>query len=102
MSELTVKDTEARKRLLSLFDEGTFTELDAFAKSADGEIEVVAGYGSVNGVYAYAFSQDITVDGGAISVAQCAKIKDLRACQENRLPCYWYLRFKWHEAQGRL
>ncbi len=77
MSELTVKDTEARKRLLSLFDEGTFTELDAFAKSADGEIEVVAGYGSVNGVYAYAFSQDITVDGGAISVAQCAKIKKI-------------------------
>ncbi len=77
MSELTVKDTEARKRLLSLFDEGTFTELDAFAKSANGEIEVVAGYGSVNGVYAYAFSQDITVDGGAISVAQCAKIKKI-------------------------
>ncbi len=77
MSELTVKDTEARKRLLSLFDEGTFTELDAFAKSADGEIEVVAGYGSVNGVYAYAFSQDITVDGGAISTAQCAKIKKI-------------------------
>lgn len=77
MSELTVKDTEARKRLLSLFDEGTFTELDAFAKSADGEIEVVAGYGSVNGVYAYAFSQDVTVDGGAISVAQCAKIKKI-------------------------
>ena len=75
MSELTVKNTEARKRLLSLFDEGTFTELDAFAKSADGEIEVVAGYGSVNGVYVYAFSQDVTVDGGAISVAQCAKIK---------------------------
>lgn len=77
MSELTVKDTEARKRLLSLFDEGTFTELDAFAKSANGEIEVVAGYGSVNGIYAYAFSQDVTVDGGAISVAQCAKIKKI-------------------------
>ena len=77
MSELTVKNTEARKRLLSLFDEGTFTELDAFAKSADGEIEVVAGYGSVNGVYVYAFSQDVTVDGGAISVAQCAKIKKI-------------------------
>ena len=40
---------------------GTFTELDAFAKSANGEIEVVAGYGSVNGVYVYAFSQDVTV-----------------------------------------
>lgn len=77
MSELTVKNTEARKRLLSLFDEGTFTELDAFAKSANGGIEVVAGYGSVNGVYVYAFSQDVTVDGGAISVAQCAKIKKI-------------------------
>lgn len=77
MSELTVKNTEARKRLLSLFDEGTFTELDAFAKSANGDIEVVAGYGSVNGVYVYAFSQDVTVDGGAISVAQCAKIKKI-------------------------
>ena len=75
MSELTVKATEAHARLVSLFDEGTFSELDAFAKSADGEIEVVAGYGTVNGVPAYAFSQDVSVDGGAISIAQCAKIK---------------------------
>ena len=77
MSELTVKDTEARGRLVSLFDDGSFSELDAFAKSADGEIEVIAGYGTVNGVPAYAFSQDITVDGGAISTAQCAKIKKI-------------------------
>ena len=75
MSELTVKATEARARLVSLFDDGTFSELDAFAKSADGEIEVVAGYGTVNGVPAYAFSQDVSIDGGAISTAQCAKIK---------------------------
>ncbi|MCH5316901.1 MAG: hypothetical protein J1E05_02890 [Eubacterium sp.] len=77
MSELTVKDTEARKRLVSLFDDGSFSELDAYAKSADGEIEVIAGYGTVNGICAYAFSQDVTVDGGAISTAQCAKIKKI-------------------------
>lgn len=71
----SAKDTEARKRIVSLFDDGSFTEIDAFAKSANGDIEVVAGYGSINGSPAYAFSQDVTVNSGAISVAQCAKIK---------------------------
>lgn len=77
MSENTVKNTDARKRITSLFDEGAFTEIDAFAKSANGEIEVVAGFGTVNGNCVYAFSQDVTVDGGAISVAQCSKIKKI-------------------------
>ena len=70
----SVKETEARKRLQLLFDDGAFTEIDAFAKDVDGEIGVVAGFGSVNGAPAYAFSQDITVKGGAITVAQCSKI----------------------------
>ncbi len=77
MSELTVKNTDARKRITSLFDDGAFTEIDAFAKSANGEIEVIAGFGTVNGNCVYAFSQDVTVDGGAISVAQCSKIKKI-------------------------
>ncbi len=77
MSENTVKNTDARKRITSLFDDGTFTEIDAFAKSAKGEIEVIAGFGTVNGNCVYAFSQDVTVDGGAISVAQCSKIKKI-------------------------
>lgn len=75
MSNLTVKDTEARKRLASLFDDGIFTEIDAFAKSASGDVEVVAGFGSVSGTCVYAFSQDVTADSGAISVAQCSKLK---------------------------
>lgn len=75
MSDLTVKDTEARKRLALLFDDGAFTEIDAFAKSADGDAEAVAGFGSVGGTCVYAFSQDVTADSGAISVAQCAKLK---------------------------
>lgn len=77
MSELAIKDTDARKRLVSLFDDGVFTEIDAFAKSSNGDVEVIAGFGTVNGAPAYAFSQDVSVNGGAVSVAQCAKIKKI-------------------------
>jgi len=77
VSNLTVKDTQARKRLALLFDDGAFTEIDAFAKSASGDAEAVAGFGSVGGTCVYAFSQDVTADSGAISVAQCAKLKKI-------------------------
>lgn len=72
-----INDTEARGRLLALFDEGSFTELDAYAKSDGSAVEVVAGFGSVYGTPVYAFSQDVSVDGGAISKAQGAKIKKI-------------------------
>ena len=68
--------SKAYERLSVLFD-GDFTEIDPFAKSAEGEIEVVAGFGFVGGSYAYAFSQDKEACGGAVTVAQCAKIKKL-------------------------
>lgn len=71
---ISVKTTEALKRLSALFDDGIFTEIDAYAKDSNGDIEVVAGYGSVNGSPAYAFSQDVSVNNGAIGIAQCAKI----------------------------
>lgn len=77
MSELAVKNTEARNRLAALFDDGSFTEIDAYAKSADGDIEVLAGFGTVNENPVYAFSQDVTANGGAISIAQCSKIKKI-------------------------
>lgn len=66
---------EALSRLEALFDDNSFTQLDAFAKSADGDVEVVSGFGTVNDCPVYAFSQDISVCDGAVSVAQCAKIK---------------------------
>lgn len=75
MSDL--EKSNALARLEALFDDGEFTQIDAFAKSADKDVEVVAGFGSVNGSAAYAFSQDITVSDGAVSVAQCAKIKKI-------------------------
>ncbi len=75
MSDL--KNSKALSRLEALFDEGSFTQIDAYAKSANGDVEAVSGFGAVNGCPVYAFSQDITVDDGAFSVAQCAKIKKL-------------------------
>lgn len=77
MANLSEKSTEALVRLEKLFDDASFTEIDAFAKSSDGKVEVVAGFGTVNGNAVYAFSQDISVDGGAVSKAQCAKIKKI-------------------------
>ena len=67
--------TPARKRLTALFDEGSFTELDAFARHGGDSVEVVCGFGTVDGSPVYAFSQDGTVKGGAIGRAQALKIK---------------------------
>lgn len=64
MSEL-----KAVSRLETLFDDGTFTQIDAYAKSAGGDVEVVAGFGTVNDCPVYAFSQDLSVCDGAVSVA---------------------------------
>lgn len=67
--------TPARKRLTALFDEGSFTELDAFARHGGDSVEVVCGFGTVDGSPVYAFSQDGEVKGGAIGEAQALKIK---------------------------
>ena len=61
--------------LTKLFDEGAFTEIDAFAKSTAGYAEVVAGRGNVEGIGVFAFAQNTDRSGGAMSKAQAAKIK---------------------------
>lgn len=67
--------TIAYKRLNLLFDEGTFSEIDAFVKSGDKDAEAIVGFGTIDGCPAYAFAQNSDVDGGAMSKAQAAKIK---------------------------
>ena len=64
-------------RLEKLFDGGSFTPIDAFAKSSDGDAEVEAGFGLIGGNPAYAFSQNAKENSGAITVAQCEKIKKI-------------------------
>ena len=48
------QQTKAFQRLQTLFDEGTFVEIDSFVKSGDSYAEAVAGFGSVDGCPVYA------------------------------------------------
>ena len=74
----------ARQRIEMLLDEGSFVELDAFAKhrssnfgldkrrpAGDG---VVTGYGTVGGRQVCVFSQDFTVFGGSLGEVHGQKI----------------------------
>ncbi len=75
--EQNVPDSDARKRLNALFDEGSFTELDKFM-SKDGEVgSVAAGYGTILGGTAYAYAQDVSVKGGAVDTSAARKIKKI-------------------------
>lgn len=71
----SVKDTVGYRRLISLFDEGLFQEIDPLALSSGGPAEVVAGFGTVEGRPVCAFSQNGSVAGGAMSKAQASKIR---------------------------
>jgi propionyl-CoA carboxylase beta chain len=74
----------ARERIELLLDEGSFTELDEFARhrSTNFGLEknrpygdgVVTGYGTVDGRPVAVFSQDFTVFGGALGEVFGAKI----------------------------
>jgi propionyl-CoA carboxylase beta chain len=74
----------ARERLEALLDEGSFVELDAFARHrsrafgveanrpyGDG---VITGYGSIDGRQVCVFSQDVTVYGGSLGEVYGEKI----------------------------
>ena len=70
-----IDKTSAYTTLVSFFDEGTFFEIDSFAKSGDNYAEAVTGYGMVDGLPVYAFAQNSDICGGAMSKAQAAKLK---------------------------
>lgn len=75
--EKAVKASPARDRMALLFDEGSFTELDAFAKAEGGSAGVITGYGAIEGETVFAFAQDKTEASGAVGKIQAAKIKKL-------------------------
>ena len=88
----------ARERLLLLFDEDSFVELDMFVrhrctnfgqdkKELPGE-GVVTGYGTVNGRLVYAFAQDFTVEGGSLGEKHAHKIwKVMDLAMKMGAPC---------------
>jgi propionyl-CoA carboxylase beta chain len=78
----------ARERLEALMDEGSFVELDAFARHrsrafgvdknrpyGDG---VITGYGTIDGRQVCVFSQDVTVYGGSLGEVYGEKIVKLQ------------------------
>lgn len=73
----TVKGTAGYQRIASLFDPGTFREVDSLAMGEDGPAEAVAGFGMIEDRPACAFSQNGSVSGGAMSKAQASKIKKI-------------------------
>ena len=72
--EQALTDSKARQRLVSLFDEDSFVEIDKFVSPNGETAGVITGYGLVEGAPVYAFSQDVTVKGGAVCKASAAKI----------------------------
>jgi len=74
----------ARERLDLLLDEGSFTELDAFALAPANDLVaeeerypgdgVVTGFGRIDGRPVCVFSQDFTVFGGSLAEAHARKI----------------------------
>lgn len=77
LAELKAKaeaTSAARNRLTYLFDEGKFTELDAYALAGDDLSGVITAFGYVEGNPAYAFAQDINVKDGALTETQAKKI----------------------------
>lgn len=70
-------NSPAAKRLEILFDDGLYTEINSMAKEKDSIAGVISAYGYVNGSPVYAFSQDKSVNGGAVGSVHAAKIAKL-------------------------
>lgn len=70
-----IEKSSAYKNLTTLFDEGTFTQIDAYTMSGSNPTEVIAGYGTVNSCPVYAFAQNSDICGGAMSKAHAAKLQ---------------------------
>ncbi len=70
-------NSQARERLSLLFDDGIYSEINSTVKEKDALTGVVSAFGYVNGNGVYAFSQDRSVNSGAVGAAQAAKIAKL-------------------------
>ncbi|MGN0452591.1 MAG: carboxyl transferase domain-containing protein [Ruminococcus sp.] len=73
------KTMSAEQLMLSLFDDGVYTEVSPSLYSDGVEAEAVAAFGKVCGQLVYAFAQSDDRCSGAMSVAQANKLKKLYA-----------------------
>lgn len=70
-------NSQARERLSLLFDEGIYNEINSMVKEKEALTGVISAFGYVNGNAVYAFSQDKSINNGAVGTAQAAKIAKL-------------------------
>ncbi len=80
----TVEMTQARSRIVSLVDEGSFVEIGSriTARATDFDLQektapgdgVITGYASIGGKLVYVYSQDASVLGGSIGEMHAGKI----------------------------
>ena len=75
--EQQLPDSKARQRITGLFDDESFVEIGKFIDSKGQTATVITGYGLIDGSPVYAFSQDVSVKGGAMNKAAAAKISKL-------------------------
>ena len=75
--EQALPESKARERIEALFDADSFVETGKFVGSGGETASVITGYGSVGGATVYAFSQDISVKGGAMNKAAALKLSKL-------------------------
>lgn len=68
---------QAKERLSLLFDDGVYSEINSRTMEKNAPTGVVTAYGYVNGNAVYAFSQDKSVNSGAVGLAQAEKITKL-------------------------
>ncbi len=67
--------------LATLFDDGSYTELERFTKNGEEKCDVVTAYGLINGVMTFAFYGNKGVDGamGRVLSAKIEKVYNLAA-----------------------
>ncbi|MBP1590647.1 MAG: carboxyl transferase [Oscillospiraceae bacterium] len=70
-------DSAARRRLAALFDDGAYTEVGSLSMEKESLASVITAYGYVNGSLVYAFSQDNSVNSGAVGTVHAQKIAKL-------------------------
>lgn len=78
----------AYERIIALFDEGTFIEMDMFAqhqchdfgmeKKRPYRDSVITGFGEVNGKKVFAYAQDVTTIGGSVGFTHAQKVVHLK------------------------
>ena len=87
----------ARERIDLLFDEGSFNEIGRlvsfeYLSSGFRPSSVITGYGMVDGRKTFVYSQDFTIDGGALSAEAASKIcKILDLALDNGCPVVGFI-----------